>query len=149
LARDRVGLGLLALPPPGALAVLPPLATAVRLPDALRPAVARTVALGPGAVPAEQLLRLAEGAEAVTRALLLHRAGRHDDAVKLLAGQSGPRALLVRALAEQARGRPAEAAQTLAQAAGAATAGLPWDERLERDLLRREAEALLKPPPSP
>jgi hypothetical protein len=67
--------------------------------------------------------------------------------VKLLAGQSGPRALLVRALAEQARGRPAEAAQAIAQAVGAAAAGLPWDERLERDLLRREAEAPRKPLP--
>jgi hypothetical protein len=147
LAGDRTGLGLLALPPSGGLAALPPLAAAVRLPDALRPAVARAVALGPGAVPAARLLPLAEGADAATRALLLHRAGRPDDAVKLLGDQSGPRALLVRALAEQARGRPAEAARALAQAAGAGDTGLPWDERLERDLLRREAEALLKPPP--
>jgi hypothetical protein len=124
-------------------------AAAVRLPDELRPAVARIVALGPGAVPAARLLPLAEGADAVTRALLRHRAGKHDDAVKLLADQSGVRALLVRALAEQARGRPAEAARALAQAARAAAASLPWDERLEREVLRREAEALLKPPPGP
>jgi WD40 repeat protein len=146
LAHDGAGPGLLALSPLGALAAMLPLAVALRHQDDLRPAVARAVALGPGAVPAARLLGLTEGADAVTRALLLHRAGRHDDAVKLLAGQSGPRALLVRALAEQARGRPAEAAQALAQAAPAA-AGLPWDERLEREVLRREAEALRKPPP--
>jgi hypothetical protein len=119
----------------------------MRLKDALRPAVARAVALGPGAVPAARLLSLAEGVDAVTQALLLHRAGLHDAAVKLLADQSSPRALLVRAVAEKARGRPAAAAQALAQATRATAAGLPWDERLERDLLRREAEALLKEPP--
>jgi hypothetical protein len=150
LAGDRAGLGLLALSPSGGLAALPPLAAAVRPQDVLRPAVARAVALGPGAVPAARLLRLAEGADVVTRALLLHRAGKHNDALKLLAAQPGPRALLVRALAERVRGRPAEAARALAQAAAApAAASLPWDERLERDLLRREAEALLQPPPGP
>jgi WD40 repeat protein len=147
LAGDRAGVGLLALSPSGALAALPPLAVAVRLEDALRPAVARTVALGPGAVPAARLLSLADGAGSVTRALLLHRDGKNEDAVKLLADQTSPRALFVRALVEQARGRPAEAARALAQATGAGDAGLPWDERLERDLLRREAGALLKPPP--
>jgi WD40 repeat protein len=147
LAGERAGLGLLALPPSGGLAALPPLAVAVRLPDELRPAVARVVALAPGTVPAARVLPLAEGADPVTRALLLHRAGKHDDALKLLADQPGVRALLVRALAEQACGRPAEAARALDQAAGTAAAPLSWDERLERDLLRREAEALYRPPP--
>jgi hypothetical protein len=109
--------------------------------------VARAVALGPHPLPAVQLLPLAEGVDAVTRALLLHRAGQHDEAMKLLADQSGLRARLVRALAEQARGRPAEAAQALAQA-GAPGASLPWEDRLELDLLRREAQALLKAPPA-
>jgi hypothetical protein len=140
-ADDRAGLGLLALTPSGALAALSPLAAAVRLPDALRPAVARTVALGPDAIPVARLLHLAEGIDPITRALLLHRAGQHTEAVKLLVDQSGPRALLVLALAEQALGRPAEAARVLARAARAAAAPLPWDEHLERDLLRHQAEA--------
>jgi WD40 repeat protein len=115
-------------------------------PAAARAAVARAVALGPHPLPAAQLLPLTEGVDAVTRALLLHRAGKHDEAVKLLADQSSPRAQLVRALAERARGRPAEAAQALAKVAAPDTL-LPWEERLELDLLRREAEALLKAPP--
>jgi hypothetical protein len=117
------------------------------LKDVLRPPVARAVGLGPHPLPAAQLLPLAVGVDAVTRALLLHRAGKHDEAVKLLADQSGPRAQLVRALAEQARGRTAEAAQALAKVA-APGGQLPWEDRLELDLLRREAEALLKAPPT-
>jgi hypothetical protein len=148
LASDRTGLALLTFAPSGAVATLPPLAVAARLKDALRPGVARTVALGSDPVPAARLLPLAKGVDAVTRALLLHRAGKHDDAVKLLADQSGPRAQLVRALAEQARERHAEAARALAQAAGAPTARLPWEERLELDLLKREAETLRKPTPA-
>jgi hypothetical protein len=148
LARDCTGLALLAPSPSGVVAALPPLTVAVRLKDVLRPAVARAVALGQHPVPAAQLLPLAEGVDVVTQALLLHRAGKHDGAVKLLADQSGPRAQLVRALAEQARGRPAEAARALAQAAGGQAAQLPWDERLELDLLKREAEAQQKPPPA-
>ncbi len=148
LAWDRTGLALQALSPSGVVAALPPLTVAVRLKEALRPAVARALALGPHAIPAAQLLPLTEGVDVVTRALLLHRAGKHDDAVKLLADQSGPRAQLVRALAEQARDHPAEATQALAQAGRSVEAQLPWDERLELDLLRREAEALLKPPPA-
>jgi dipeptidyl aminopeptidase/acylaminoacyl peptidase len=147
LAWDRTGVALLTLSPSGVVAALPPPAVAVRLNEALRPAVARAVALGPHTIPAAQLLPLAEGADVVTRALLLHRAGKHDDAVKLLADGSGPRAHLVRALAERARGSPAEAAKALAQAAGAPAARLPWDERLELDLLKREAAALLNTSP--
>jgi hypothetical protein len=75
------------------------------------------------------------------------RAGKHDGAVRLLADQSGPRALLVCALAEQSRGRRAEAAQALAQAANAPAAQLPWDERLEPEVLKRTAEALVKSRP--
>jgi hypothetical protein len=146
LDRDRTGVALLAPSPSGVVAVLPSLAIAARLKDTLRPAVARAVAQGLPSVPAGQPLALAEGADVVTRALLLHRAGRHDDAVKLLADQSGPRAQLVRALAEQARGRPAEAARALARAVGAQAVEMPWDERLELDVLKREAEAMLKSP---
>jgi hypothetical protein len=39
--------------------------------------------------------------------------------------------------------RSAEAAQAIAQAAAAPAAQLPWDERLELDLLKREAEELI------
>jgi hypothetical protein len=148
LDRDRTGLALLAPSPSGVVAALPSLTVAARLKDALRPAVARAVALGPHSIPVGQLLPLAEGAGVVTRALLLHRADKHDDAVKLLADQSGPRAHLVRALAEHARGRHTEAVRALAQAASAPATKMSWDERLELDVLRREAEALLKPPPA-
>jgi tRNA A-37 threonylcarbamoyl transferase component Bud32 len=146
LPWERTGLALLGPSPSGVLAALPPLAVAVRLKDALRPGAARVVALGPHPIPAAQLLPLAEGVNAVTQALILHRAGKHDDAVKRLAGQSGLRTQLVRALIERARGRATEAAHALAEAAGAPAARLPWDERLELDLLKREAETLLKPP---
>jgi hypothetical protein len=148
MANERAGLALLAPLSLGVVATVPSLTVAARLKDPLRPAVARAVALGPDSLPANQLLPMAEGSDVVTRALLLHRAGKRDDAVKLLAQQSGPRAQLVRALAEQARGRPAEAARALAQAAGAPAEKLPWDERLELEVLKREAEALLKPPPA-
>jgi WD40 repeat protein len=147
LARDHTGIALLAPSPSGVVAALPSLAVAVRLKDVLRPAVARAVALGLHSVPVTQLSPLAEGVDAVTRALLLHRAGKHDDAVKLLADQPGPRAHVVCALAEQARGHRAEAAAALAQAAGAPAVVLPWDDRLELELLKREAEALLKTSP--
>jgi hypothetical protein len=139
LACDRTGLALLALSSSGAVAALPSLTAAARLKDVLRPAVAQAVALGPHSVPAAQLLPLAEGADVVTRALLLHRAGKDDEAAKLLADQRGPRADLVRALAEQARGRPAEAAQALTRAGKAAPAASSWQDRLEADLLKREA----------
>ena len=78
--------------------------------------------------------------------------------MQLLADQSWPRALLFRALAEHARGHRAEAKQALEQAVKwleapsqanpkkTNAAALPWDERLEADLLRREAESLLKKP---
>jgi CTP:molybdopterin cytidylyltransferase MocA len=63
--------------------------------------------------------------------------------VKLLADQPDRRTQLVRALDEQARGRPAEAAQALAQAAAAPPAQLAWDEFPELDVLKGEAEELI------
>jgi WD40 repeat protein/serine/threonine protein kinase len=148
LARDRTGLALLALSSSGGVAALPPLTAAVRLKEVLRPRVARAVALGPDSVPAAQLLALAEGAHSVTRGFLLHRAGQHAAAVKQLANQSGPRALLVRALAEQARGHTAQAAQALNQAGFASAVPRPWEERLELEVLRREARTLHQPAPA-
>jgi WD40 repeat protein len=147
LLWDRAGLALLAPSPSGVVAALPPLTVAVPWKDMLRPVVARAVALGSHSFPATELLPLAEGADVVTRALLLHRAGKYEDAVMLLADQSDRRAQLVRALAEQARGRSAAAAQALGQAAGAPATRLSWTERLELEVLRREAESAQKSPP--
>jgi eukaryotic-like serine/threonine-protein kinase len=148
LDHDRLALELLPLSSPDGIAALPPLALSARLKDVLRPQLARVIALGPHSLPAEQLLPLAEGVDVVTRALILHRAGKHEDAVKLLADQTSPRAHLVRALAEHARGRSIEAAQALTQAAGIPAADLPWDERLELELLKRDAERLIKSAPA-
>jgi hypothetical protein len=121
----------------------------------LRPLVARAVALQPEAVPADKLLSLAEGADPVTRALLLSRGGKSEDALKLVAGQTDPRALLVCALVNCDRGRPADARKTYEQAVewlnkptGEASKTtnldtLPWDARLQAEVLRREAERRL------
>jgi hypothetical protein len=101
-----------------------------------------------------RLLPLA-GDDPLLRGAVLCRAGRHDEAVRALAGSKDPVAVLFRALAEHGRGRdgaarqaldeavrwlaapsPADAKQTNAQR-------LPWDQRLEADLLSREVTALL------
>jgi hypothetical protein len=122
----------------------------------LGPVVARACALGSGVVGAGRLLPLAEGADPVTRALVLHRDGKSEDALKLFAGQTDPRALLICALAAHAGGRPAEAKKAYEQAAQwldertkgdpnvTNLAALPWDARLEAEVLRREAEQCLK-----
>jgi hypothetical protein len=114
------------------------------------------LALGPAAFPAARLLPLAEGADPLTQALLLHRGGKSEDAMKLIAGQTDWRALLVRALAAHACGRPADAKKAYEQAAQwleeraksgpkvTNMAALPWDARLEAEVLRREAEECLK-----
>jgi WD40 repeat protein len=137
----------------------------------LRPSVARACTLGPAAVPVDRLLLLAEGADPLTRALLLYRDGKSEDALKIIAGQTDARALLVSALAAHACGRPADAKKAYEQAAqwlderapsapapSAVTSiyeraaqpkianldTLPWDARLEAEVLRREAEQSLK-----
>jgi DNA-binding beta-propeller fold protein YncE len=117
----------------------------------VRPAVVRPDAV---ADPA-QLLAFSTQADPVTRGAALCRTGRHDAAAKLLGPvQEGP-GLLYLALAEHGRGRPAAAQEALQRAVGwleapsrddperSNYARLPWDERLEVDLLRREAEGLL------
>jgi hypothetical protein len=160
LAENAEGLHLLLDNP---FALKPPLVEAFRgrlWAELVRPgsseAQERVLTLGPQAVPPDRLLALAEGADPVTCAAICHRAGQHDETVKLLAGRSEPRALFFRALAEHARGRPAEARRALEQAAaaleapGPGNATLPlgrrlaWDERLELELLKREADAQLK-----
>ena len=103
-----------------------------------------------------RLLAFTTQADPVTRGAALCRAGRHDAAAQVLGPAEEGAGLLYLALAEQGRGGPA-AAQTALQRAvrwleapsrddpGRTNyARLPWDERLEVDLLRREAEALLQ-----
>jgi WD40 repeat protein/Tfp pilus assembly protein PilF len=89
-----------------------------------------------------------------TLGALLYRAGRYDDAVKRLEeavklhGKGGtPVAALFLAMAHHQLGHAGDAQKYLSQAVEAinqAPKDLPWDQRLERDLLRREADALLK-----
>jgi WD40 repeat protein/tRNA A-37 threonylcarbamoyl transferase component Bud32 len=126
----------------------------------LRPLVARACALGPGAVGADRLLALAKFTDPLIQVLLLYHGGKPEEALKRIAGQTEPRALLVRALADHACGRTAEAKKAYQQAArwlddgskGAPKvtnlAALPWEARLEAEVLRREAEQCLKQPPA-
>jgi WD40 repeat protein len=113
---------------------------------------ARACVLAPGAVAkVTGLPALAIFADPVTYAAALHRAGKHEDAVRILATRTGWRALLYRALAEHGRGKAGEARRALVEAVR--QLGLPSSprvpplspsERLESDLLRGEAEALLR-----
>jgi hypothetical protein len=121
----------------------------------------RAAVVRPDGVPdPARLLAFTTGADSVTRGAALCRAGRHDEAAKLLGPAQGPAqgpaGLLFLALAEHGRGRPAAAKQALERAVRwleapngydperTNYARLPWDERLEVDLLRREAQALLQ-----
>jgi tetratricopeptide (TPR) repeat protein len=118
----------------------------------VRPAVVRSGAI---ADPA-RLLAFTAQADPVTRGAALCRAGRHDEAAKVLGPGQEVEGLLYLALAEHGRGRPGAAKQALERAVRwleapsrydperTNYARLPWDERLEVDLLRREAEALLQ-----
>jgi tetratricopeptide (TPR) repeat protein len=118
----------------------------------VRPAVVR-----PDSIPdPARLLAYSTQTDPVTRGAALCRAGRHDDAAKLLGPVQEAAGLLYLALAEYGRGRPAAAKEALQQAVRwletpsrddserTNYARLPWDERLEVDLLRREAETLLQ-----
>jgi tetratricopeptide (TPR) repeat protein len=118
----------------------------------VRPAVVRTDNV---ADPA-RLLAFTTQADPVTRGAALCRAGRHDEAAKVLGPVQEAAGLLYLALAEHGRGRPAAGKEALQRAVRwleASSRGdpeqsnyarLPWDERLEVDLLRQEIEALLK-----
>jgi hypothetical protein len=118
----------------------------------VRPAVVRPDAV---ADPA-RLLACTTQADPVTRGAALCRAGQHDEAAKVLGPVQEGAGLLYRALAEHGRGRPAAAQEALQRAVRWLEAPsrdapersnytrLPWDERLEVDLLRREAEGLLQ-----
>jgi hypothetical protein len=117
----------------------------------------RTALVRPDAVadPA-RLLAYTTQADPVTRGAALCRAGRHDAAAKLLGPVQEGAGLLYLALAEHGRGRPAAAKEALQRAVRwleapsrddperTNHARLPWDGRLEVDLLRQEIEALLK-----
>jgi WD40 repeat protein len=101
--------------------------------------------------PAALLGRLPEG-DAVLRGALLCRVGRHEEAAALLRPAGDPVGLLFLALAEQGCGRAAEAGHALDRATReleAPSPDLPWDRRLEIDLLRKEVESRLKPVPAP
>jgi hypothetical protein len=125
--------------------------------SAERSAMARTAALHSQADgDLDGLLRLVSQTDWATRAALLCRAGRHEEAASLLAGRRDARGLLWLALAEHGRHRPDAARQALTRAvqslAAASRAGYfqqsnavrlsPLD-RLEVAVLRREVEALL------
>jgi WD40 repeat protein len=121
-----------------------------------RPEMARVAALHTlGVGDLDGLLRLLSPPDESTRGALFCRAGRHEEAVKLLAPSSDARGLLFLALAEHGRHRPAAARQALANAVEWLKAPSAQDqrqsnaarlaplERLEVMLLQREVEALL------
>ncbi len=139
-------------------------------------AIAETCVLIPEAVPdTAVVVRLAEAAVARqpknagylnTLGVVRYRAGRYDDAVRRLEeavqvrGQGGtPVDWLFLAMAQQRLGRPAEARRQLEKAVRwldenaipgktpEETVPLSWSHRLELDLFRRQAEALLPSDP--
>jgi tetratricopeptide (TPR) repeat protein len=122
-----------------------------------RSLTARTCVLTPHAVadPA-RLVALSNQSDPTTWGAVLCRAGRHDEAVKVLRPRAEAAARLYLALAEHGRGRTEEAKQAWEQAvqwlaapsgndaAQTNAARLSWEDRLEIDQLRREVEALLR-----
>jgi hypothetical protein len=106
-----------------------------------------------------RLLALSEGPEADVHGAALCRAGRYAEAVKVLSGNQYVSAWFFRALAEGRHGHRAEAKQTLRTVVRWLESpsrtdprqtnadGLPWQVRLEVDVLRREVEELLAPAP--
>jgi hypothetical protein len=118
---------------------------------------ARTCALRQGAVAEPGRLLPLAGGDPVVRGALLCRAGRYDETVQALSQSQGAVALLYRALAEHGRGKADAAKQALDQAERWLAAPsqedpkrtnaerLPWDQRLECDLLRQEVKARLLP----
>ncbi len=86
------------------------------------------------------------------RGALLHRLGKHQEALLLLQEAAGKldkfaaaRNLFFLAMTQQGAGKTEEAKKSLKQAIDRADALKPtWDEKLELELLRKEAEELLK-----
>jgi hypothetical protein len=113
----------------------------------------RTAVLRPGTLAEpESWLAVLPREEKLLRGAVLCRAGKHADAVKELEGLQEPVAVLFRALAEHGRGNQDAARQALAEARKLLPPAkidlveqtpLPWDQRVEIDVLRREVEALL------
>src|SRR5262249_13644359 len=90
----------------------------------------------------------------VTRGAVLFRSGKLEEAVQALKDTDDEVGILFLVLAESARGRSAEARKSLdrlrqslisAKAADplAPTPGMPWQKRIEVNLLLQEAEAAL------
>jgi sugar lactone lactonase YvrE len=140
-----------------AVASLTPLADPLLTPlIRARPRGARTYVILPDAVADPRgLLPMVGGGDPALRGAVLCRTGQWDDAAKALAATQDPAGLLYRALAQGQRGRAAEARKDLDRAVAwltapntnnpkmANVAALPWDQRLEIDLLRAEIETLL------
>jgi WD40 repeat protein len=125
------------------------------------PVVGWTCALGDGALPdLKPLLTRAEQAQKdnpksaahlVTYAALLYRTGQFAAALPQLEKAQAmrgstdlPTDWLLLAMTQQRLGKPDEAKKWLDKVAAAN--GKTWQERLEVDLLRKEAEALVKAP---
>ena len=115
---------------------------------AVRRLAVRTAVLQPGTPDPARLLPWA-GDDPLVRGAVLCRAGRHDEAVRALGDSRDVVALLYRALAEHGRGRAdaARAALTEAENGLAPHPGsedfLTWEQRIEAEVLRAEARALL------
>jgi tetratricopeptide (TPR) repeat protein len=104
----------------------------------------------------QRLLPLIEKAPADVRGKVFCRAGRFDEAVELLKGNPSTLFKLYLALAEQGRGRTAEAKRLLKETTDwldkpqtdnpkrKNSDWSPWTERVQIEQLRRELEALLK-----
>jgi WD40 repeat protein len=113
----------------------------------------RTAVLRPQTLTApESWLAALPREEKLLRGAVLCRAGKHADAVGELAGLQEPVAVLFRALAEHGRGNKDAARQALAEARKQLSpqkvdlveqTPLPWQQRVESDVLVKEVEALL------
>jgi hypothetical protein len=114
---------------------------------------ARTAVLRPQTlIEPESWLPLLPGEEKLLRGAVLCRAGKHADALRELEGLQEPLAVLFRALAEHGRGNKDAARRALDEALKQLPpekidlyqqTPLPWQQRVESDILRREVEALL------
>ena len=118
-------------------------------------AVARcAVVLADGIEDVRQLKPFLDLDDPITRGAVLLRSGKPEEAAQALKDADDEVGFLFLALAEVARGRPAEARKSLdrlrqsflsASAADplAPTPGMAWQKRIEVNLLLREAEAAL------
>jgi hypothetical protein len=125
-----------------------PVAWAVSPRVAARRLAVRTAVLQPGTPDPARLLPWA-GDDPLVSGAVLCRAGRHDEAVRALGDSRDVLALLYRALAEHgrghadaARGALTEAENGLASHPGSESL-LKWEQRIEAEVLRAEARALL------